>query len=97
MAAGKIGYRLAVGLSYDAATQQVPGVNLKGDACLADRIVELARRFGVAVIENTELAKALNCVELDEEIPERLYRAVAVIINQLEESQKNRSRHGALG
>lgn len=70
--------RLAVALEYDGAA--APRVTAKGRGELAERIVETGRAHGVCVQENPVLAQALACVELDDHIPEELYRATAQVI-----------------
>ena len=70
--------QIAVALEYDG--QGAPRVTAKGRGELAERIVETAREHGVAVEENAILAQALSAVELDDEIPEELYRAAAQVI-----------------
>ncbi|MBP0574514.1 EscU/YscU/HrcU family type III secretion system export apparatus switch protein, partial [Mycobacterium tuberculosis] len=47
---------------------------------VAARIVETAAEHGVAIEENAALAAALAEVDLDAEIPEPLFRAVAEVI-----------------
>lgn len=80
-------YRKAVGLVYEGIDEEAPSLALKGDELGADRIVKLAHRYGIPVVENAQLARALNALELDEEIPEELYEAVAIVINNLEDHQ----------
>ncbi len=70
--------RTAVALEY--AHPGVPRVTAKGSGAVADRIVETAKAAGVAIEENPVLAEALAQVELDDEIPDALYRAVAQVI-----------------
>lgn len=70
--------QIAVALEYDG--HGAPRVTAKGRGELAQRIVETAREHGVAVEENAILAQALSAVELDDEIPEELYRAAAQVI-----------------
>ena len=70
--------RTAVALEY--AHAGVPRVTAKGHGALADRIVETAMAAGVAIEQNPALAEALSQVELHDEIPEALYRAVAQVI-----------------
>jgi flagellar biosynthesis protein len=70
--------RTAVALAY--ADPGVPRVVAKGHGEVAERIVQTARAAGVSVEENPALAEALSRVELDDEIPEALYRAVAQVI-----------------
>jgi flagellar biosynthesis protein len=70
--------RIAVALDYDG--QGAPRVTAKGRGELAERIVETGRKHGVAIEQNAVLAQALSAVELDDEIPEALYRATAQVI-----------------
>ncbi len=70
--------RIAVALEYDGAS--APRVTAKGRGELAQRIVDTAREHDVAVEENAVLAQALSAVELDDHIPEELYRAAAQVI-----------------
>ncbi|MEJ1159045.1 EscU/YscU/HrcU family type III secretion system export apparatus switch protein [Prosthecomicrobium sp. N25] len=70
--------RLAVALAYEEGS--APRVVATGRGAVAERIVETAVASGVAIEENPVLAEALARIELDQEIPEALYRAVAEVI-----------------
>ncbi len=70
--------RVAIALEYDF--QGAPRVTAKGRGHTAEAIVALARQHGVAIEENHALAEALSGVDLDQEIPEALYRAVAAVL-----------------
>jgi flagellar biosynthesis protein len=70
---------IAVALEYK--TGSVPRVTAKGRGAVAEAIVAKAEDSGVHIEENAALAQALSQVELDAEIPEQLYRAVAVVIS----------------
>ena len=70
--------RTAVALEYH--NPGVPRVTAKGQGFVAEQILATARAAGVAIEENPALAEALSKVELDDEIPEALYRAVAQVI-----------------
>lgn len=70
--------QVAVALDYDG--QGAPRVTAKGRGELAQRIIETAREHDVEIQENAVLAQALSAVELDDQIPEELYRAVAQVI-----------------
>lgn len=70
--------KLAVALEYERPS--APRVTAIGHNELAERIVELATEHGVPLHENPQLAAALSQVELDTEIPEKLYRAVAEVL-----------------
>lgn len=69
---------LAVALHYDK--KGAPRVVAKGKGTLGAKIVEIAREHGVPIQENEVLAGALSHVELDDEIPAELYKAVAEVL-----------------
>ncbi|MFA6266640.1 MAG: EscU/YscU/HrcU family type III secretion system export apparatus switch protein [Pseudolabrys sp.] len=72
---------LAVALEYDkVAAPRVTGI---GQGEMAERIVEIARHHGVPLVENPQLAAALAKLPLDQEIPEKLYRAVAEVLSYI--------------
>ena len=70
--------RRASALHYEGAG--APKITATGQGYLADRIIEVARENGVPVREDPALAEALAALELDTEIPEDLYTAVAEAI-----------------
>ena len=71
---------LAVALQYDKSVVPVPRVVAKGRGDTGEAILALAREHGVPIEENAALAEALSRVELGEDIPEALYRAVAEVL-----------------
>jgi len=72
---------VAVALKYEMDRMNAPVVVAKGADYLARRIIEEARAHGVRVVENPPLARALyEACDVDQEIPERLYRAVAEVL-----------------
>ena len=72
---------IAVALKYDATKAAAPFVVAKGAGFVAERIRELARHHGVAVVENKFVARTLyKLVDIGKEIPSNLYRAVAEIL-----------------
>lgn len=73
------GGRVAVGLRY-AAEDGAPTVIAKGHGFIADRIVAEATAAGIPVQQDGLLAQSLARLELDQSIPEELYRAVAQLI-----------------
>jgi len=76
-------YKLAVGLEYDEVDSETPVIGAKGEYFSADEIVKIAKRFGIPVVENPELAQALKLIDEDKPIPEELFEAVAVVLNEL--------------
>lgn len=69
---------LAVALQYDHPG--VPRVTASGHGAVAEAILAAAREHNIPIEENPALAEALSQVEIDTEIPEELYRAVAEVL-----------------
>jgi flagellar biosynthetic protein FlhB len=73
---------LAVAIRYEVDEMSAPRVVAKGQRLLAERIKNIARDHGVPIYENKALARSLfELVEVDGEIPESLYRAVAEVLS----------------
>jgi flagellar biosynthetic protein FlhB len=71
----------AVALRYDETRMRAPIVVAKGRDLIALRIRELAAEHGVPTLEAPPLARALHAsCELGEEVPARLYAAVAKVL-----------------
>lgn len=71
----------AVAIRYDAEAMVAPKVVAKGADYLALRIRQLAREFGIPIVERPPLARALyEGVEVGQFVPERLYTAIAEIL-----------------
>lgn len=68
----------AIALYYDGKT--TPKVSAKGEDLLAEEIVRIAKEAGVPLYENAALVKSLSSLNLGDEIPELLYRAIAEVI-----------------
>ena len=72
---------LAVALLYEQSGMAAPVVVAKGAGYMAERIREIARKSGVPLVENKPLARILyRTVDVDQVIPENLYRAVAEVL-----------------
>jgi len=70
----------AIALRYDQGRDKAPVVVAKGVGELAEKIIETAKKHGVPVLEDKALISALMKVEIYEEIPPELYRAVAKVL-----------------
>ena len=71
--------QLAVALHYDRSNG-APRVVAKGRGSLGEKIIEVARAHRIPIEENEVLAGALSHVELGDEIPAELYKAVAEVL-----------------
>ena len=70
--------QLAVALHYDKSG--APRVVAKGRGSIGEKIIELAKAHDIPIEENEVLAGALSNVELGDEIPAELYKAVAEVL-----------------
>ena len=70
--------QLAVALHYDRSG--TPRVVAKGRGSLGAKIIEVAKAHDIPIEENEVLAGALSNVELGDEIPAELYKAVAEVL-----------------
>jgi flagellar biosynthesis protein len=65
----------ATALHYEG--EGAPKVVASGKDLIADRILEIAKKAGVPIKRDAALAEALSQLELQQQIPEDLYVAVA--------------------
>jgi flagellar biosynthesis protein len=70
--------KLAVALHYDRSG--APRVVAKGRGSIGSKIIEVAKAHDIPIEENEMLAGALSHVELGDEIPAELYKAVAEVL-----------------
>ncbi|EKN63675.1 flagellar biosynthetic protein FlhB [Neobacillus bataviensis LMG 21833] len=71
----------AIAIQYDANDGKAPVVIAKGVDFMAQKIKEIARENDIILTENKPLARALYAnVEIGQEIPEELFKAVAEIL-----------------
>ncbi|MCW5298344.1 EscU/YscU/HrcU family type III secretion system export apparatus switch protein [Herbaspirillum lusitanum] len=89
----KLPFQNAVALAYNT-NQAAPKVVAKGSGLVAEAIIARARESGVFVHESKELVSLLMQVDLDQQIPPALYRAVAELLAwlyRIENMQLDRS------
>jgi flagellar biosynthesis protein len=70
----------AVALRYEPEKDNAPVVLAKGYGELAERIIKIAKERNIPIVEDKDLISALIMVEVFEEIPPELYRAVAKVL-----------------
>jgi flagellar biosynthesis protein len=70
--------QLAVALHYDKSG--APRVVAKGRGTIGEKIIEVAKAHDIPIEENEVLVGALSNVELGDEIPAELYKAVAEVL-----------------
>ena len=70
----------AVAVRYCHGKDRAPTVVAKGRGNIARKIVDLAREHQVPLVEDRQLVNMLDALDVDTEIPESLYRAVAEVL-----------------
>ena len=69
----------AVALEY--GVRDTPALIAKGDGEMARLILQEAKRQGVYVAQDPRLVEMLGKLDIDQDIPENLFVAVAVILS----------------
>lgn len=69
----------AAALQYDRKVSSAPRVTAKGKGKTAQKIIEIAKENNLPIRKDEDLVELLSKVELDKEVPENLYKAVAEV------------------
>jgi flagellar biosynthesis protein len=81
--------RKAAALKYDQDRQNAPELVAKGEGEIARKIIRLAKEHEVSVFENKALVDSLLNLEIHEEIPPQIYKAVAELFSWLMKVEKS--------
>ncbi|CAD7286593.1 MULTISPECIES: FlhB-like flagellar biosynthesis protein [Campylobacter] len=73
----------AVALGYNKSKDNAPKVLASGSGEVANNIMRLAREHDIPIKEDPDLVEILSKVEVNQEIPPNLYKAVAEIFSFL--------------
>jgi len=71
----------AVALRYDTKKENAPKVIAKGDGVSAKNIIKIAQENNIIVKKDEDLVELLSKVELDKEVPDVMYKAVAEVFS----------------
>lgn len=69
---------VAVALLYDG--ENTPTVNARGVGKVAEQILHIAEEHQIPIQQDGELIEILAELDINDEIPENLYRAIAEVI-----------------
>ncbi len=72
--------RRAIALGHEKGGQDTPKVMALGAGEIAERILELADKHGIPIHHDPDLVRVLAYLDVGEEIPPKVYRAVAEIL-----------------
>ncbi|MDA7848000.1 EscU/YscU/HrcU family type III secretion system export apparatus switch protein [Sulfurospirillum sp.] len=71
----------AVALRYDLAKENAPKVVGKGKGLVAERIIKIAEENELPIKKDEDLVELLTKIDIDKEIPNNLYKAVAEVFS----------------
>lgn len=71
----------AVAMRYDRLKENAPRVIAKGQGVSAENIIKIAELHHLPIHKDEDLVELLSKVELDKEIPEKLYVAVVEVFS----------------
>ena len=79
----KIKTKKAVALGYERSKDNAPKVLASGAGEVAKNIINLAKSHDIPIKEDADLVELLSKVDINQEIPPNLYKAVAEIFGFL--------------
>ena len=79
----QVNKKKAVALGYNRSQDNAPKVLASGAGEIANKIISLAKEHDIPIKEDPDLIEILSTVEVDQEIPPNLYKAVAEIFSFL--------------
>ena len=71
---------VAAAIEYDGKENSAPKVTARGRGVVAEKIIELATKHKVPIRKDPALVQILSRLDIDEQIPPELYKAVAEIL-----------------
>ncbi len=71
----------AVALGYQERLDNAPKVLATGRGETASKIIQLAKEHGVPIKEDEDLVEILSKLDLGDEIPQNMYKAVAEVFS----------------
>ena len=77
----------AIAMKYKAYENNAPKVIAKGSGEIAKKIIQKAKEYDIAIFQNPELTQMLMNVEVDEEVPPKLYEAVVEVFVWLHKTE----------
>lgn len=86
--ATKAKIKKAVALGYNRDKDNAPKVLASGKGEIAQNIIDAARKYDVPIKEDSDLVEILSKVDINQEIPPNLYKAVAEVFSFLYRATK---------
>ncbi len=80
----------AVALRYQRQKDSTPKVLAKGKGKIAQKIIEIAQKNGVYIQKDPDLVEILSQIQIEQEIPQKLYVVVAKILTHIYRLKKGK-------
>lgn len=78
----------AAALRYDTNKENAPRVLAKGEGEVANNIIKIAELNNLPIKKDADLVELLSKLEIDKEVPEALYKAVAEVFSFIYKTTK---------
>ena len=78
----------AAALRYDTSKENAPRLLAKGEGEVANNIIKIAELHNLPIKKDADLIELLSKVEIDKEVPEALYKAVAEVFSFIYKTTK---------
>jgi flagellar biosynthesis protein len=79
----------AAALQYDQERHEAPVIVAKGSSAVAERIIALAKKHDIPLQRDPELLQILMKLEINQEIPENVFHAVAEVLAMVYKANRN--------
>ena len=80
----------AAALRYDKTKENAPRVVAKGEGKSAENIIKIAELHNLPIQKDEDLMELLSNVEIDKEVPDALYKAVAEVFSFIYKTTKKK-------
>lgn len=70
-------------IEYNESTQIDPVITIQADGIEAETVLNIARKYGIPIVEDSDLASELSILDEGETLPRELFLAVAVLFNKI--------------
>lgn len=74
---------ISIALKFIPEKDNAPKIIASGEGFLGDKIYQIAKKKNIPIYKDPSLAKTLSNLPLDSEIPEPLYKAVALVFSYI--------------
>ncbi|KDR94166.1 flagellar biosynthesis protein [Peptoclostridium litorale DSM 5388] len=86
----KRGIKIATAIKYDMDKDSAPRLVAKGVGIVAENIIKKAQENNIKVLEDESISQSLMQLEVESEIPEVMYDAVAKILAFIYEMDRDK-------